>query len=69
MGLSIRSRKPWTKPTFLPPIDAASNPYPPLDLRSEPVFLNGSPPDEQDDAAIDHAPHAAEQVGSQYPTP
>jgi len=46
---SPRSRKVWTKLTFLPVIDATRTPCQPLDLRSEPVFPNGPPPGEDDD--------------------
>jgi hypothetical protein len=31
------------------------SPYPPLDLRSEPVFPNGPPPDEQEPGDADAA--------------
>jgi len=64
MGLSIRSprsRTLRTKPTFLPPIDAARNPRPPLDLRSEPVFLNGPPPGEDEPGQENRASHAAQK--------
>lgn len=43
---SRRSRKVWTKPTILPPIDPALYQDPSIALRSQPVFLNG-PPEEQ----------------------
>jgi hypothetical protein len=43
---SRRSRKVWTKPAILPPIDPAMYQDPSVALRSHPVFLNG-PPEQQ----------------------
>jgi hypothetical protein len=47
-----RSRKMWTKPTILPPIDPAMYQDPSIALRSQPVFLNG-PPEQQKAAHAD----------------
>ena len=52
---SPRSRKVWSKSTL--PLATNPYPYPPLDLRSEPVFLNGPPPGEEEPGQENRASH------------
>jgi hypothetical protein len=48
-----RSRKVWTKPTILPPIDPALYQDLSIALRSQPVFLNKPPEEQKADEAGD----------------